>query len=117
MSVQQPNVNSPSHGHPPLYPTKPEATAAGSVYRTAVTSNPSLVPIQGSQFQPQYVSYAPVQHPSQSIAAVTSGGNYGIGATEQVYYTQVQAAPSGLPPQHQTMTAATAVALADASKF
>ncbi|XP_065860780.1 RAF-like serine/threonine-protein kinase PRAF [Euphorbia lathyris] len=113
MSVQ-PNVN--SSAHPPLYPT-PEAVAAASVYRTSATPNPSLVPISGTgQYQQQYVSYAQMQHPSQSVApGGTYGYEYGKATPEQVYYTQVQAAPS-LPPQYQTMTAATAVALAaDAS--
>ncbi|XP_065860779.1 RAF-like serine/threonine-protein kinase PRAF [Euphorbia lathyris] len=119
MSIQ-PNVN--SSAHPLLYPT-PETAAAASVYRTSTTPNPnptpnpSLVPISGTgQYQQQYVSYAPMQHPSQSLAPGASYGyEHGKGTPEQVYYTQVQAALS-LPPQYQTTTAATAVALAaDAS--
>ncbi|WCJ21901.1 Octicosapeptide/Phox/Bem1p family protein [Euphorbia peplus] len=102
MSVQ-PNLNPANHAQ--LYPT-PEAAAAAGVYRTGAAPNPSLVPISGTpQYQQQYVSYAQMQHPSQSVA-------HAMTPDQQVYYTQV---PQSLPPQYQTMTAAAVVALADAS--
>jgi hypothetical protein len=102
---------------PPIYPTKTTAPAkpemASGIYRTAVASNPQFVQVPSRQFQQQYAGF----HPSQSIA-VASSGNYGFEYTnnpnhEQVYYTH-QAAP--LPSQYQTMTAAAAIALSDASK-
>ncbi|KAF2325766.1 hypothetical protein GH714_039459 [Hevea brasiliensis] len=113
--------------HPPLYPTKAAGTSAvlakpetaAGVYRTAVTSTPTFVPIPATQFQQQYVGYAPVQQLSQSIAVPAgANANYGFeyanATPEQVYYThQIQASP--LPSQYQTMTPAAAVALADAS--
>ena len=104
---------------PPIYPTKTTSAAkpemASGIYRTAVAaSNPQFVQVPSRQFQQQYAGF----HPSQSIAVASSAtGNYGFEYTnhpnEQVYYTH-QAAP--LPPQYQTMTAAAATALSDASK-
>ncbi|KAF2325767.1 hypothetical protein GH714_039468 [Hevea brasiliensis] len=72
--------------HPPLYPTKAAGTSAvlakpetaAGVYRTAVTSTPTFVPIPATQFQQQYVGYAPVQQLSQSIA-VPAGANANYG--------------------------------------
>ncbi|XP_050237233.1 uncharacterized protein LOC126686958 [Mercurialis annua] len=100
---------------PPLYPTKEMAAA---MHRTVT---PSLVPMATTQFQQQYMGYAlnPMQPPPQSISGAhdDSGRNYGYeyakGASDQVYYGQVQAAP--VPCQYQSMSPAVAVALADAS--
>lgn len=108
--------------HPPtaIYPTTIAATSANpDVYRTAVTSTPTLVQIPANQFEQQYACYSHMQHQSQSIAVAPAASanyvyhEYANAARDQVYYTQHQAAP--LPPQYQTMTPATAVALADAT--
>lgn len=107
---------------PPMYPMKTNTTAkpemAANLYRTTMTSPQQLVQVPSNQFQQQYVGFSQMHHPSQSLAAASSGTvNYGLEYTnspnDQVYYTH-QAAP--LPPQYQTMTAAAAVALSDASK-
>ncbi|KAF5469098.1 hypothetical protein F2P56_013194 [Juglans regia] len=108
---------------PPIYPTKTATSATpdqmvGSVYRTTLTSAPQLVQVPSNQFQQQYVGFSQMQHPSQSIAIASSNNaNYGFEYTnspnDQVYYTH-QAAP--LPTQYQTMTAAAAITLSDASK-
>ncbi|KAG7944688.1 hypothetical protein I3843_15G115600 [Carya illinoinensis] len=107
---------------PPIYPTKTATSATpemvGSVYRTTLTSTPQLVQVPSNQFQQQYVGFSQMQHPSQSIAIASSNNaNYGFEYTnspnDQVYYTH-QAAP--LPTQYQTMTAAAAITLSDASK-
>lgn len=107
----------------PMYPTKAAQPAmpdmAPNVYKTAVTSTPQLVQIPSGQFQQQYVGYPQMHHPSQSISVASSGGaNYGFeyvnSPNDQAYYSQHPAA--GYPPQYQTMTAAAAMALSDASK-
>ncbi|EEF37505.1 conserved hypothetical protein [Ricinus communis] len=121
----------PNSHPPPLYPTKVAAGGAAtlakhemaaSMYRTAVTPTPSLIPMAAGQYQQQYVGYAPnpMQYPTQSIAvapAAASGANYGYeyakGPSDQVYYTQIQSAP--VPSQYQSMNPAAAAALADAS--
>ncbi|XVE75240.1 hypothetical protein DITRI_Ditri12bG0079900 [Diplodiscus trichospermus] len=97
---------------------KPDMAAATGVYRTTATGNPQLVQVPNSQHQQQYVGYSQIHHPSQSgaptsAATATYAYEFTDPAHAQIYYTQ-PLAPT-MPSQYQTMTAADAVALPDAS--
>ncbi|OMO51276.1 Phox/Bem1p [Corchorus capsularis] len=96
---------------------KPEVAAATGVYRTT-TGNPQLVQVPNSQHQQPYVGYSQINHPSQSVAPTsTAAATYAYEFTDpahaQIYYTQ-PLAPT-MPSQYQTMTAAAAGVLPDAS--
>ncbi|OMO64060.1 Phox/Bem1p [Corchorus olitorius] len=96
---------------------KPEVAAATGVYRTT-TGNPQLVQVPNSQHQQPYVGYSQIHHPSQSVAPTsTAAATYAYEFTDpahaQIYYTQ-PLAPT-MPSQYQTMTAAAAGVLPDAS--
>ncbi|XP_021299390.1 protein eyes shut [Herrania umbratica] len=97
---------------------KPELAAATGVYRTTTTGTPQLVQVPNSQHQQQYVGYSQIHHPSQSVAptsaaTATYAYEFSDPAHAQIYYTQ-PLAPT-MPSQYQTMTAAAAVVLPDAS--
>ncbi|XP_022775935.1 protein eyes shut [Durio zibethinus] len=96
---------------------KPEMAAATGMYRTT-TGSPQLVQLPNSQHQQQYVGFSQIHHPSQSVAptsAATAAYTYEFTdpAHAQIYYTQPLA--PRMPSQYQTMTAAAAVVLPDAS--
>ncbi|XVF02218.1 hypothetical protein REPUB_Repub04eG0156700 [Reevesia pubescens] len=97
---------------------KPEMAAATGVYRTTATGTPQLVQVPNNQHQQQYAGYSQIHHQSQSVAPTSAGtATYAYDFTDpayaQIYYTQ-PLAPT-MPSQYQTMTAAAAVALPDAS--
>ncbi|XWS22464.1 hypothetical protein CRYUN_Cryun29cG0037000 [Craigia yunnanensis] len=97
---------------------KPELAASTGVYRTTTTGTPQLVQVPNSQHQQQYVGYSQIHHPSQSVAPTSAAtATYAYEFTDpahtQIYYTQ-PLAPT-MSSQYQTMTAAAAVVLPDAS--
>lgn len=95
---------------------KPEMAAAG-VYRTTAAAPPQLVQVPTGQHQQQYVGYSQIHHPSQSVPPSAGAPNYAYEfvdpAHAQIYYTQPLA--PGVPSQYQTMTAAAAMVLPEAS--
>ncbi|XP_022733488.1 protein eyes shut-like [Durio zibethinus] len=137
LPVQQPTINEATTAIPssrpqtPPNPTmappvayrnapiaKPEMAGATGVYRTTTTGTPQLIQVPNSQHQQQYVGYSQIHHPSQSVAPPSAAtATYAYEFTDpahaQIYYTQ-PLAPT-MPSQYQTMTAAAAVVLPDAS--
>ncbi|XWS68818.1 hypothetical protein CRYUN_Cryun04dG0125300 [Craigia yunnanensis] len=141
LPVQQPSISeattaiTSSRPQTPPYPTmvpppvaynpmrnapiaKPEMAASTGVYRTATTGTPQLVQVPNSQHHQQYVGYSQIHRPSQSGAPTSAAtATYAYEFTDpghaQIYYTQ-PLAPT-MPSQYQTMTAAAAVVLPDAS--
>jgi hypothetical protein len=89
------------------------------VYRTATTGAPQLVQVPSTHHQQQYVGYSQMHHPSQSMAPTSAATaqqyayEFADPAHAQIYYTQ-PLAPT-MPSQYQTMTAASAVVLPEAS--
>lgn len=111
INPQNPAIVSSSN----TYQTNQPEMAATSVYRTAATTSPTMVPVT-NQFQHQYVNLShQMAHPPQTSAG--GGANYGYDyahpTNEQVYYTQHSVAP--VAAQYQTMSPATTILLSQAS--
>ncbi|KAJ4973968.1 hypothetical protein NE237_007142 [Protea cynaroides] len=102
----------------PVYP--PRSAAPGkselpaNMYRTAAAAAPPLIHMPSDQHQHQILGYHQMHHPSQSnVVAAAGAANYAYEFADpthaQYYYAQPSAAT------YQTMTAAAAVGMSEAS--